>query len=143
MPFTLAVPYRSVVPPFSVAVLHRSSFLLHRSSIAPMHRRRAVPARMSTTSCVSRAHHSLHVGHLCGAFSTLRASPISAGVCPLMTWLFAMSSNVIIFMVNLHPLPSGTPTKMLSMWGNVGRPRTLTRNLRVDSVALMPYHRRR
>jgi hypothetical protein len=90
-------------------------------SVAVLHRTRTIAARMSTTSWLNHARYSLDVGHSCGAFSAHHASPISVGVCPRMTCLFSMSSNVIIFIVNLHPLPSPTPPEQLEcgeMWGS-------------------------
>jgi hypothetical protein len=65
--------------PFALVVLHRSSFLLHRSPVAFLHRMCLVAARMSSTPCLLGARYSTDIGHPCEPFSTLCAVPISAG----------------------------------------------------------------
>ncbi len=69
--------------PLSVAVLHRSSFIPHRS-----HR---VAARKSTTPCLLGARSGHNVGHQYGPFSALHASPISVGRLPSHDIIFSMS----------------------------------------------------
>jgi hypothetical protein len=54
-------------------------------SVHSLHGTRAVPARPSTTPCTDVIHFSRLVGHLCEAFSTRHASPIS--VRPYKTWI--------------------------------------------------------
>jgi hypothetical protein len=66
-----------------------------------------------------RAHHRHNVIHQNRPFSTLRAFSLSVAGLNMDDTTFSMSSNVIIFMVNLFPSPSGSHTKTLQMWLNV------------------------
>lgn len=54
-------------------------------------------------------------------FSSLRAASLSVAACKLMTYIIAMYINVHDFMVNLSPLPSGTPRKTPPLWLNVAQ----------------------
>jgi hypothetical protein len=107
---------------FSVSVLCVLCLFVVKNplSAAVLHRTRMIAARMSTTPCLNHARYSLDVGHPCRAFSALHASLISVDRFLYMTQLIPMSSNVIIFMVNLPRQPLASQRKGFicgGMWG--------------------------
>ncbi len=60
-----------------------------------------------------------NVTHQNSPFSSLRAASLSVAGLNMNDTIFSMSSNVIIFIVNLFPSPSGSHTKTLQMWLNM------------------------
>ncbi len=106
----------------SVAVLHRSSFILHRSHIphrspvTPFHRSCVVPARKPTTRALMSSTPATR-GHPNRSFSTLRASSISVGPVPLHDMHIFDVIKCNHFYRQLPP--SVTPSKTLPMWRNV------------------------
>jgi hypothetical protein len=81
----------------------------------PVHGRYPETAHPTTIRRFRSARYSHNVRHPDRPFSVLRAPSLSVGRFQNMTCIFSMSLNVIIFMVNFHPLPSahaGAP-----LWG--------------------------
>ena len=66
-----------------------------------------------------------NVGH----FRPSTPAPSLLAASPYMTCIIAMSTNVHMLLVNFPHLPSCSPPKMLSMWGDVEefRPRPLSK----------------
>jgi hypothetical protein len=115
---------------FSVSVLCVLCAFVAKNplSVVVLHRTRIVAARRSTTPCLKGARYSLNVGHF--RPSAPRLSLYASA--HRMTTTIAMSSNVIIFIVNLHPLPSGTPLKRFKC-GGLFQPSTVHRPSSVSS----------
>jgi hypothetical protein len=113
---------------------------VHPSLVPPLPRGCAKPARISTAPCSNDAHCSPNVNHQFRPFSPLHASPISVSCFPHMTKTISMSSNVIIFLVNLHPLLWGSSPITHSMWLNVAQPQVAPYFIVHRSSLIVPFN---